>query len=409
MMKRFVRRWQFVAACAFFVPLSAAAADVPRLKVERVVMLMRHGIRPPTSLQPIPVNYSPMAWPKWPVGPGLLTPHGAKGIALLAGSDHAYFVRAGLLPARGCPAAGQVTVRASSVPRAVATAEAWTNAILPNCAIVVQHPAKGAPDPLFHLLEEKPTWFDGHRAYQAAIAAAPAGGLVAQARQVADKMKRMETILGCAAPGCSLEQVSTIVERKHGRPDLNGPLDVASTASESFLLEYLEGKPMGQVGWNRISPAEIEQLLVFNSIKFKYVDRPRFIAKAAAGPLAKIISGTLSAPTGSRVTLLAGHDTNIADLGGLLDMHWQAASYPTDAVPPGSALGFELVSDDHQRKFVRAFFRSQTMDQLRRLQPLNAGNPPYREYLDIPGCGNAKAPRSCKLSRFTELIEARLR
>jgi fructose-1,6-bisphosphatase/inositol monophosphatase family enzyme len=41
-------------------------------------------------------------------------------------------------------------------------------------------------------------------------------------------------------------------------------------------------------------------------------------------------------------------------------------------VPPGGALGFELLSDAGGHKFVRAFFRAQTMDQLRNQQSLNA-------------------------------------
>ena len=132
---------------------------------------------------------------------------------------------------------------------------------------------------------------------------------------------------------------------------------------------------MDEVGWGRVGRDEIERLLVFNVTKFKYTDRPPYIAKGAAGPLAKAILEALSAPTGPSVTLFAGHDTNIAALGGLLDMHWRAASYLPDDIPPGSALGFELLSDGNRRQIVRAFFRSQTMDQLRNLEPLSAGEP----------------------------------
>jgi 4-phytase/acid phosphatase len=409
-MKRSFRGWLLIASCVCLLSSAAAPAATPELKLERVVMLMRHGIRPPTSAQPIPVKYSPMAWPRWSVGPGLLTPRGAKGIALLAAADRAYFIDAGLLPASGCPATGQVTVRASKVPRAIETAKAWSNRVLPGCDLTVRHPAKGAPDPLFHILDNQPAWFDGHRAYEDALAQAPNGGLVAQANELAPQLQRLGSILGCVPPACDLKKVSTtIVERPHGRPEFQGPLDAASTASESFLLEYAEGMPMSEVGWGRVSRGEIERLLIFNSIKFNDVDRPSYIAQAAAGPLARAILEALRASAGSRITLLAGHDTNIADLGGLLGMHWHAASYPADAVPPGSALGFELLSDGHGRQFVRAFFRSQTMDQLRNLEPLSSANRPYRGYVAIPGCGSAEDALSCDLPTFTKIVEARLR
>ena len=396
-----------IIALAALVSTEPSAAQ-PRLKVERVVMLMRHGIRPPTSLQPIAAKYSPLAWPKWPVAPGLLTPHGAEGIARLAAFDRESFADSGLLPISGCPAPGQVTIRSSNVTRAIETAHAWSEGFAPGCNLTTQHPAHGAPDPLFHVLDSQPAWFDGQRAYGAALAKAPKGGLDAQLREVAPQLRRMGAILGCAPPACNLLAGSTIVARPHGRPQLTGPLDAASTAAESFLLEYLEGKPTEHVAWGRLGRDGIERLLVFNSIKFKYIDRPRFIAQAAAGPLAGAIVSALTTGHGSRITLLAGHDTNIADLGGLLDMHWRVASYPGDAIPPGSALGFELLSDRHGRQFVRAFFRAQTMEQLRRLQPLGADNRPYREYILIPGCSSSRLAFGCELAAFLQLVEARL-
>lgn len=412
-MKRSFRGWQLIASCACFLAPTVAPAGAPvlgpELKLERVVMLMRHGIRPPTKAQPIPLIYSPMAWPAWSVGPGLLTQRGARGIGLLAAADRDYFIDAGLLPASGCPARGQVTVRASKVPRAIATAKAWSEGLLPGCVLRVRHPAKGAPDRLFHILEQQPAWFDGQRAYANALAQAPNGGLAAQANELAPQMRRLGAILGCAPPACALEkEPTTLVERPHDRPGFHGPLDAASTATESFLLEYVEGMPMSEVGWGRVTREEVERLLIFNSTKFKYVDRPPFIAKAAAGPLARAISNALSGATGSRITLLAGHDTNIADLGGLLGLHWQAASYPADTVPPGSALGFELYSDGRGRKIVRAFFRSQTMDQLRNLEPLGSANRPYREYVPIPACGSAEDALGCDLATFTKTVEAKL-
>ncbi len=401
------RRWT-VGALA----LLAAATPSPatELKLERVAMLMRHGIRPPTKLQPIPVQYSPRTWPQWSVGPGLLTPHGAKGVALLAQADRAYVARAGVLPSSGCPAPGAVAVQASKVPRAISTGEAWAAAFAPGCPLAVQHPGKGAPDSLFHPLAGAPAWFDGRRAYRDAIRHAPGGGLSATARRLAPLIRRLEAVLGCAPPQCDLERAPTsLVERPHDRPSLKGPLGIAATATQTFLLEYLDAKPLAEVGWGLVTPAQIAELQAFNAVKFAAVDRPLYVAKAAAGPLLRAMFEALSAPNGPRVALFAGHDTNIADLGGLLDLHWKPADYPADTVPPGAALGFELWSERSGRGFVRASFRSQTMEQLRNLEPLGDGNPPHREYVTIPGCGRAEVAESCDLDSFARLVEARLR
>jgi 4-phytase/acid phosphatase len=53
-MDRSLLRWPLIAACT--TALCSPALAQPPLKVERVVMLMRHGIRPPTALQPIPLQ-----------------------------------------------------------------------------------------------------------------------------------------------------------------------------------------------------------------------------------------------------------------------------------------------------------------------------------------------------------------
>jgi 4-phytase/acid phosphatase len=143
-------------------------------------------------------------------------------------------------------------------------------------------------------------------------------------------------------------------------------------------------------------------------VKFAAIDRPPFVARASAGPLARAILEALSTPGAASVALFGGHDTNIADLGGLLEIHWRPAGYPADTVPPGAALGFELWSDRTGRRFVRSFFRSQTMDQLRNLEPLTDSNPVHREYVTIPGCGRADVPTSCDFPSFWRLVDAKL-
>lgn len=125
----------------------------PTVTVERVVMLMRHGIRPPTKPKPVPPAYSIRAWPTWPVGWGLLTPRGARGAALLGESDRR---RWSALLGEGCPAPGAVVVKASEAPRAIATAQSWASAALPGCAVPVAHPADGEPDAIFHGLDDEP-------------------------------------------------------------------------------------------------------------------------------------------------------------------------------------------------------------------------------------------------------------
>jgi len=406
-MKLLYRVLQLVAACAWVFSSAVVSAQLP-LKLERVVLLMRHGVRPPTKLQPIPVEYGPLPWPAWPVAPGLLTPHGAMGISRLAAADRIWLVSNGIVPATGCPAHGEVAALASKTPRAIETAETWVATALPNCGIVVQHPGKDQPDLLFHILETKPAWFDGHRAYQEALAQAPGGSFDRQVELLEPDMRRMANALACNQPCPLLTEKSTLDEQVHDAPKIKGPIDYASTASESFVLEYDEGMPLSSVAWGRVSRGEIERLLIFNVTKFKYVNRPPYIAGASAGPLARIVLDTFNAHSAPKLTILGGHDTNIAPMAGVLGVHWDIPSYLTDDIPPGSALGFELVSDSFKNKFVRIFFRAQTMDELRSLATLDpAKGQPFRQYVAIPGCGRPDV--GCPLLAFTRIVSSRIR
>jgi 4-phytase/acid phosphatase len=57
------------------------------LVVDRVVLVMRHGVRPPTKAPAMPADVTPERWPDWPVQPGWLTPHGALAVSRLGTWD----------------------------------------------------------------------------------------------------------------------------------------------------------------------------------------------------------------------------------------------------------------------------------------------------------------------------------
>lgn len=385
------------------------AQDVPAsdFELERVVMLMRHGIRPPTSATPVSSSYANDRWPEWSVDFGLLTERGAAGAKLLGKSDRDYYSGRGLF-GPDCPAAGSVRLEASAKPRTVLTAESWAHGFMPGCPVNIAHPPEGGLDPVFHSLDAHPASFDGQRAYREALANDPQGGITAEEAAFHDDLALLANVLGCSRPCPLLTERSTLVPEDHDRPHFEGPLAIASTASQTLLLEYLEGMPMKDVGWGRVTRAQIEQLLQFHPLKFKYSNRTDYVARYAAAPLAREIADALSAPGATRLTLLAGHDTNVADVGGFFRLHWRVPSYPEDDVPPGSALGFELLRARNGIQYVRAFYRSQTMDQLRNQQPLVGENRPFRTYLPIPDCGNSPAAQACTLERFLDLIDARV-
>lgn len=385
--------------------LSAGDAPVAQetLKLESVVMLMRHGVRPPTKPMVAPDGVADQPWPAWPVDYGQLTPHGFDAVERLGAWDIAQWRERGLLAPSGCPAPGEVEFAASFKPRTQDTARALAAGMWPGCAVEVAFPAAPEADLTFHPLEAGIMPIDADEAWHAVQAMAPPGGMEAELRARAPLFALLNHALGCrAGQACDISRMAPGIVRNEGdRPDVGDPFGLASTISQTFLLEYLEGKPMGEVAWGRLTPEQIGQLLELNTLKFRYEGRAPYVASRAASLLASRM--LMAMEDGPRLTVLVGHDTNIADLGGLLDLHWTVPGYPRDNPPPGGALGFEVLSDAKGERFVRAFYRSQTMPQVRELQTLDASNPAALEYLPIPGCAEP-----CSLDRFGQMVRAKL-
>ncbi|KRG70436.1 hypothetical protein ABB29_06705 [Pseudoxanthomonas dokdonensis] len=385
-----------------------AAGNTSPLRLERSVMLMRHGVRPPTKAKVAPANMHDKPWPTWSVDYGELTPHGYAAVRLLGQWDRGYWAQRGLLPATGCPATGDVEIAASSKSRTQDTARALVEGMLPGCSIELRFPASADDDVDFHPFGAAAgaMAIDADEAMRAVAALEPPGGLQAEVKANARRFALLNTALGCSetrkASGCDLARMPTGLVRNEGdRPDVGDPFGLASTISQTFLLEYLEGMPMEDVAWGRLSREQIAELLEFHSLKFYYEGRAPYVAARAASPLAsRMLDALLQGP---RLTVLVGHDTNIADLGGFLDLHWQVTGYPRDDPPPAGALGFEVLADQSGRRYVRAFYRAQTMDQVRELQPLSQTNAPALEFLPIPGCATP-----CPLSDFEAMVRAKL-
>ncbi|AXJ96684.1 MULTISPECIES: histidine-type phosphatase [unclassified Sphingomonas] len=395
-MKRIMLMAALVAA-----PVAAQDAPVPAgLTVDRVVLLMRHGVRPPTKAPPMPAGTADRPWPAWPVAPGYLTPHGRTAIARVAAYDRARWSAAGLVAKTGCT---PVRLVADSDERTIETARAYAGAFQPGCTPVIEHRPQDEPDPLFSPIDEQAVAFDPAAAQAAVLAAAGPGGIAGEEARVRPLLTRLDTIL-CGKPqaGCGIggEPSGLAPARPGKRPKLSGALDRASTAAQILLLEYAEGKPMTDVGWGRATPADIAALAELHALEFRLLARPAYVARANLSLLAPLIADSLTKPNGARVTMISGHDTNVAAMGGLLDLHWQVPGLSRDDPSPGGAIVFERLRDAAGKGYVRALFRSQSIAQIRNLTPLTAGATPYVAVLAIPGCSARGIAGLCTAEAF---------
>lgn len=386
-----------------------ASAEVPDdLTVDRVVLIMRHGVRPPTKVPAMPAGTATEEWPQWPVNPGWLTPHGAEAVAGLGSSDARMFRKAGLLPSKGCPANGSVRVIADSDQRTIATANAWLGTLAPGCGLTAEHRRQDEPDPIFSAIETGAEGWDPSKADTAVLAAAGPGGLAARDAQERALALRLDAILcGSAKPaarpicGISARPTGLKPATATSRPKLSGLIDKASTAAQVLLLEYAEGKPMNEVGWGRATVADITALSRFHALEFALLARPKPIAAANFSTLAPIVEQGLAGPT--RITMISAHDTNVANLGGLLDVHWRITGFATDDPAPGGAIVIERVHDRTGANFVRISYRAQPLERIR------AGGAGAAESVETvqmrpEACSVPTHPGLCTPEQFTRLM-----
>lgn len=384
-----------------------ATRSAPGLEVERVVMLMRHGIRPPTKAQVTPAGIADKPWPEWSTPYGHLTAHGHDAVKLLGAFDRARLVSERLLPAGSCPTAADVYVWSDSDERTIRTGDALLEGLAPGCGLANGHLKEGETDVLFSPLD-KPGGMDSQKAREAILA--EIGSPAALQKKYQSEFDLLQKVLGCCAGGQRLADMPSGFADDKERPSFTGPLDFGPTSAQTLMLEYVEGKPMAEVGWGRATRADIEALMRLHAMKGDALQRPAYVAAHGAGPLLQRMAGALApAADAHRLSVFVGHDTNISDMSGLLGYSWKVDSYPADTPPPGGAFGLQLLHDAQGKRFVRAFYRSQTMDQMRNLEPLSLAHPPSVQWLAIPGCDASGDPRGCPLERFNALVAERLK
>jgi len=102
---------------------------------------------------------------------------------------------------------------------------------------------------------------------------------------------------------------------------------------------------------------------------------------------------------------VVGHDTNIANLGGLLGLTWMVPGAPANPLLPGGALVFELRRGRGDGPWtVRAYYVTQTLDQMRAAVPLTLEHPPQVAPIFIPDCSGPGPGFAAPYERFAALL-----
>jgi 4-phytase/acid phosphatase len=378
-------------------------------ELKLAIILTRHGVRAPLLSNEAMASYAAQPWPKWEVAPGIQTPHGDLLIALMGEYYRARFSNAGLLtgdPATDTPA---VFVRADNDERTIETGRILAKSLVPLGAPEVHSLADGTVDPLFQPFRAHV----GHPDSALAVAAVSGrmGGDPRNAeRAFASQLAELKGILygpGGPVPASSpFNEPSAVVS---GEPKylmtVSGPLRAGLLCTESLVLEYADGMPASDVGWGRMDGRAMTDLLALREFFFDLTARTRYPAQVEGSNLASHLLDTLEqaavgepvpgalGPSGERLVVVVGHDTNINNIGGLFGLNWWISGTQMDPSLPGGALVFELWKRGGQDNafYVRTSYVAQTLDQMHDASPLSPDNLPARSPIFVPG-SSGKGP-----------------
>jgi 4-phytase/acid phosphatase len=394
-----------------------------------VVIVSRHGVRSPTASAEQLNQYSAQPWPAWQVPPGHLTAHGAALMSLFGGYYRSYLAQQGLLHATGCADAAHVSFYSDSDQRTVETGKSIAGGMFPGCTAseqAEQHAlGEGDPDPLFHSLSAGVGKPDRERA-AASIAGRIGNNPAGLTEAYQSQLQQLQQILvGQPAHQVSKPLLGIPASLESGKGDhlaeLKGPLNTASTLTENFLLEYAEGLAMDQVAWGRVDLATLKQLMQLHTAASDLTRRTSYLATIqASNALAHILDTLQQAAMGKQVpgalgkltdraVVLTGHDTNLANIAGALNLNW-IIDGRRDDTPPGGALIFELRQGRGSGVFeVSTYYLAQTLEQMRNLtplSPLNLAKPPARADVFVPGCSQPGPGFPCDWKSFEQTLDS---
>ena len=406
------------AEIAYDPPVNLIGDALSGLTLRKTVLLIRHGVRPPTSTPKFQVYADAPLPSDWGVPDGDLTAPGAALIGTIGNFDRVLYTLQGLLPARGCPRPGDLFVWANNADeRTEATGQALVQGLFPGCGLQAGYSASATADPLF-----TPPYPENTAALSNAVLAHLGGSFAPVQAEFAPLLAQLNGVLGCCSTAlcqsqvgdasCTIADLPYAVVPSGNTLSFNGGLLTGSSLAEIFQLEYANGFTGTDVAFGRTGESGVQQLMKLYTSKYRLFDRTPALARATGSNLALQMLDAVEegagmavqgGPPAARVTILVGNDGTQSAVGGLLGLDWHQQSFNTDDMPPGGGFGFEVLGDRAGRYFVRPVFITMTLDQMHAGQPLSLSNVPLYEGLLLPGC-EYQGGRLCSLAKFIQIV-----
>lgn len=398
-------------AGAVLMSTAAQAQTAPEgYQLQQVLMMSRHNLRAPLANNGSVLEQStPKQWPEWDVPGGQLTTKGGVLEIYMGHYMREWLAEQGMVKSGECPAPGTVYTYANSLQRTVATAQFFVTGAFPGCDVPVHHQEKmGTMDPTFN-----PVITDDSAAFSEKAVAAMEKEL--SKLQLTDSYQLLEKIVNYKdSPACKEKQHCSLVDGKNTfsakyqqEPGVSGPLKVGNSLVDAFTLQYYEGFPMDQVAWGEIKSDQ--QWKVLSKLKNGYQDSlftsPE-VARNVAKPLVSYIDKALVTDRASapKITVLVGHDSNIASLLTALDFKPYQLHDQNERTPIGGKIVFQRWHDSKaNRDLMKIEYVYQSAEQLRNADALTLQAPAQRVTLELSGCP-IDANGFCPMDKFDSVL-----
>lgn len=378
--------------------------------LEQVLIMSRHNLRAPLANNGSVLEQStPRAWPQWDVPGGQLTTKGGVLEVYMGHYMREWLAQQGMVTTGECPPADSVYAYANSLQRTVATAQYFITGAFPGCDVPVHHqPEMGTMDPTFN-----PVVTDNSAAFSRAAVSAMAAERAKL--DLGDSYRLLEELVDYrASPACKEKKICSLSEAKDSfsadyqkEPGVSGPLKVGNSLVDAFTLQYYEGFAPDQVAWGGIKTDR--QWRVLSKLKNGYQDSlftsPE-VARNVAAPLVKYIDNALVTEQAKapKITLLVGHDSNIASLLMALDFKPYRLHDQYERTPIGGKIVFERWRDGGgNRDLMKIEYVYQSTKQLRDAVPLTLDAPPQRVTLELKGCPT-DSNGFCPIDKFNAVM-----
>lgn len=395
-------------------PASNAVKIIPEhsgYTLEQMVIFSRHNLRAPLlSKDSVLGKMTPHDWPEMSVSSGELTTLGGLQENAMGSFFARYLADKGLMSEDWIPDDGQIRIYANSLQRTIATAQSFSEGLLPAAKAEVEyHMSVGQMDPVFcpcltiadySYIDRVSREVCQHIGCNT-VAEIDAGlsGNYALLEKVLDFK---DSDYAKEAGLSSLPIGKNMITYKAGEePSMTGSLKLATNAADALTMQYYEqaddalvafGKSLTFKEWQKIG----DICTAYQTAMFGVPS----VAYNVAHPLLMELRDELTAD-GRVFTMLCGHDSNVESLLVALEAeHFVIPDNISTKTPIGCKIVIEKWRGEDAALYATVSLVYQDSESLRHNKPITLDEPPSWIELSLQGLEKNKDG----LYRFDDLL-----